>query len=109
MRDSENREYWRTNNTDSSTWDVNPHTQRSVPLNAISESQASQNGDWDHFSLLQTKQNELNRVTYEANTGKESTLEHSSEGTNDAIQRAINLLSDLQDIVSVALIRFTVW
>ena len=96
-------EYWRTNNTDSSTWDVNPHTQRSVPLNAISESQASQKGDWDHFSLLETKQNELNPATYEANTAKESSPEHSSDGMNDSIQRAINLLSDLQDLVSVAL------
>ena len=58
-------EYWRANNTDSSTWDFNPQTQRSVPLNATSESQASQKGDWDHFSLLETaetKQNELNPV-----------------------------------------------
>ena len=95
-------EYWRTNNTDSSTWDFNPQTQLSVPLNATSESQASQKGDWDHFSLLETKQNELNPVTYEANTEKEFTPEHSSEGVNDSIQRAINLLSDLQDLVSVA-------
>ena len=96
-------EYWRTNNTDSSTWDFNPQTQRSVPLNATSENQASQKGDWDHFSLLETKQNELNPVTYEANTAKESSPEHSSDGMNDSIQRAINLLSDLQDLVSVAL------
>ena len=75
-------EYWRTNNTDSSTWDFNPQTQRSVPLNATSENQASQKGDWDHFSLLETKQNELNPATYEANTAKESSPEHSSDGMN---------------------------
>ena len=102
-------EYWVTNYTDSfdledsSTWDFNPQTQRSVSLNATSESQASQKGDWDHFSSLETKQNELNPVTYEANTAKESTPDHSSEGMNDATQRAINLLSDLQDLTSVVL------
>ncbi|PFX28243.1 hypothetical protein AWC38_SpisGene7052 [Stylophora pistillata] len=103
-------EYWRTNYTDfddleaSSTRDFNPQTRRRVPLNVTSESQASQKGDWDHFSLPETRQNEVNPVTYEANTAKaESTAEHSSEGMNNAIQRAINVLSDLQDLTSVFL------
>ena len=88
---------------DSSTRDFNPQTQRSVPLNATSESQAPQKGDWDHFSSLETKQNELNPVTDDANTEKESTPEPSLEEKNDSIQRAINLLSDLQDLASVVL------
>ena len=101
--------YWGTNYTDfdledSSTWNFNPQTQRSVPLNATSESQASQKGDWDHFCSLETKQNELNPpITCDANTAKESSPEHSLEEMNDSIQRAINQLSDLQDLASVVL------
>ena len=101
--------YWGTNYTDfdledSSTWNFNPQTQRSVPLNATSESQASQKGDWDHFCSLETKQNELNPpITCDANTAKEPSPEHSLEEMNDSIQRAINQLSDLQDLASVVL------
>ena len=103
-------EMWCTNYVDSS-WDFNPQTRHCVSLSRTSENQASQKANWGDCFSLDTAGNACESPlasACEADTSKESNTANaqSLDDMADIMQRAINMLSDLQNLLSVGMEKF---